>query len=248
MANNGVETDSENIISLILVDINRPIELEEKLFVTDENKVSSFTPDSLESKFLAETNTDEMKGVDSIFPQPAAITLNKTRFEKQQAPALKSNEDSWWKSLDNLAPFTIKEIEQHRLNSGKTLESAIIKTLDKGRKFKYERYISTDTLYTKWDKEHFYVKCDCKASMKKEKRKVTVELNSTNGKVESGSCTCPTRNSAYCNHVMGLLFETADFSLHQLRFPKKYCAQFALDSGGSLVRNTHLNQLLCKLS
>ena len=28
-------------------------------------------------------------------------------------------------------------------------------------------------------------------------------------KVESGSCTCSAGNSAYCNHVLGLLFETA---------------------------------------
>ena len=176
MANSSVETDSENIISLLLIDINQPIELEWKLFATDENKVSNFTPDSLESKFLAETNTDEMKDVDSMFPQPAAVTLNKTRLEKQQVPTFKSNEDSWGKSLDNLPPFTIKEIEQHRLNSGKTPESAIIKTLDKGRKFKCERYISADTLYTKWDNEYSYVKCECKASMKKEKRRVTVKL------------------------------------------------------------------------
>ena len=176
MANSSVETDSENIISLLLIDINQPIELEWKLFATDENKVSNFTPDSLESKFLAETNTDEMKDVDSMFPQPAAVTLNKTRLEKQQVPTFKSNEDSWGKSLDNLSPFTIKEIEQHRLNSGKTPESAIIKTLDKGRKFKCERYISADTLYTKWDNEYFYVKYKCKASMKKEKRRVTVKL------------------------------------------------------------------------
>ena len=63
IANNSVKTDSENIIS----DINQPIELKWK-FVTDENKVSYFIPDSLESKFLAETNTDEMKDVDSMFP------------------------------------------------------------------------------------------------------------------------------------------------------------------------------------
>ena len=81
--------------------------------MTDENKVSYFIPDSLESKFLAETNTDEMKDVDSMFPQPTAVTLNKTRFEKQQVPTFKSNEDSWGKSLDNIPPFTIKEIEQH---------------------------------------------------------------------------------------------------------------------------------------
>ena len=96
--------------------------------MTDENKVLNFTPDSLESKFLAKTNTDEMKDVDSMFPQPAAVTLNKTRFEKQQVPIFKSNEDSWWKSLDNLVPFTI---EQHSLNSGKTHKSAIIKTGNK---------------------------------------------------------------------------------------------------------------------
>ena len=57
MADNSVETDSENIISLLLIDINQPIELEWKLFGTDANKVSNFTPDSFESKFLAETNT-----------------------------------------------------------------------------------------------------------------------------------------------------------------------------------------------
>ena len=67
MAKSSVETDSENIMSLLLIDINQPNELESKLFATDEKKVSNFTPDSLESKFLAETNTDEMKDVDSMF-------------------------------------------------------------------------------------------------------------------------------------------------------------------------------------
>ena len=75
MANSSVETDSESIISLLLIDINQPIELESKLFATDENKVSNFTSDNLESKFLAETNTDEIKDVDSMFSQPAAVTL-----------------------------------------------------------------------------------------------------------------------------------------------------------------------------
>ena len=75
MANSSVETDSESIISLLLIDINQPIELESKLFATDENKVSNFTSDNLESKFLAETNTNEMKDVHSMFPQPAAVTL-----------------------------------------------------------------------------------------------------------------------------------------------------------------------------
>ena len=69
------------------------------LFATDENKVSNFTPDSLESKFLAETNTDEMKDVDNMFPQPAAVTLNKTRSEKQQVPQKLFSQKNDHKSL-----------------------------------------------------------------------------------------------------------------------------------------------------
>ena len=61
MASSSVETDSENINSLLLTDINQPIELEWKLFATDENKVSNFTPDRLESKFWAETNAMNWK-------------------------------------------------------------------------------------------------------------------------------------------------------------------------------------------
>ena len=83
MPNSSVETDSGNIISLLLIDINQAIELEWKLLATDKNKVSNFTPNSLESKFLAESNTDEMKDDDGMFPEPAAVTLNKTRLEKQ---------------------------------------------------------------------------------------------------------------------------------------------------------------------
>ena len=115
MPNSSVETDSGNIISLLLIDINQAIELEQKLFATDENKVSNFTLNSLESKFLADTNADEMKDVDSMFPQLAAVTLNETRLEKQQVATFKSNEDSQEKSLDNLSPFAIKKIEHHRL-------------------------------------------------------------------------------------------------------------------------------------
>ena len=96
--------------------------------------------------------------------------------------------------------------------------------------------------------QYFYIKRDCKASVKKEKRKVTAKLNRRNEKVKSGSCTCPTGGSAYCNHVMGLLFEIADYSLHQLsKVPKEISCTSRLRQWGSLMRNTHLNHLLCKL-
>ena len=60
---------------------------------------TNFTPDSLESKFLTETNIDEIKNVDNMFPQPAAATLKKTRFEKQQVPLKLFSQKNGHKSL-----------------------------------------------------------------------------------------------------------------------------------------------------
>ena len=131
---------------------------------------------------------------------------------------------SWGKSLEMLPQFTIKEIEQHRQLSGKTPESAIIKTLDRGRKFKNERYITSDSIFKKCDKGIFYVKGLCKASMKKEKRLVTVKSSTITSKVLDGSCSCPAGKSGYCNHVIALLLELADYSLSQFKSVPKEIA------------------------
>ena len=86
MASNSVRTDNENITSVLLVDINRLIELEWELCVTNEAKVSNFTLDSLENKLLAETKTDETKAVDSMVPQPAVVTVKKLYLKKNRFP------------------------------------------------------------------------------------------------------------------------------------------------------------------
>lgn len=84
MASNSVSTDNENITSVLLVHINRLIELEWELCVTNEAKVSNFTLDSLENKFLAETKTDETKAVDSMVPQPDVVTVKKLYLKKSR--------------------------------------------------------------------------------------------------------------------------------------------------------------------
>ena len=112
--------------------------------------------------------------------------------------------------------FTIKEIEEHRIMSGKK-GKAIIKTIDRGRKFKEEGYTSTDSIFRKTVENTFSVKGTYRASMKKEFRKMNVTLNRKTGKVIKAHFACPAGNSGYCNHVMALLFELADYSLHQLK-------------------------------
>ena len=88
----------------------------------------------------------------------------------------KQTEIEWNKSLTDMPAFTIKEIELHRQNSGKS-QTSVIKTLDRGRNLKNERYLSADSVYTGLMGLDFVVKPRCKASMKKEKREVQVSIS-----------------------------------------------------------------------
>lgn len=42
-------------------------------------------------------------------------------------------------------------------------------------------------------------------------------LDKKSGNVLMAQCSCPAGKSGYCNHVMALLFEIADYSLSQLK-------------------------------
>ena len=53
--------------------------------------------------------------------------------------------------------------------------------------------------------------------MKKEKRSVAVKLSTTTSKDLDDICSCPAGKSGYCNHVMALLLELADYSLSQFK-------------------------------
>ena len=122
----------------------------------------------------------------------------------------------WGKSLAEMPTITIKEIEAHRQLSGKGSGVPIIKTLERGRKFKEERYITADSIFTAVLPQKFLVKGTCKASMKNECRQVKLNLSMDTGNVLHATCSCPAGLSGYCNHVMALLIELADYSLNQL--------------------------------
>ena len=53
--------------------------------------------------------------------------------------------------------------------------------------------------------------------MKREIRSMKVKLCKKIGIVEHARCNCPAGESGFCNHVMTILFQLADFSLHQVK-------------------------------
>ena len=125
--------------------------------------------------------------------------------------------------------FTIREIENHRIKSEKS-SSAIMKTTNRGKRFKEERYLSVDDVFAANTERIFYVKGKCKASMKREIRSMEVGINKVNSDIVFAKCSyCPTGEPGYCNHIVALLFEIADYNLHQvISIPeKKACTSMA---------------------
>ena len=53
--------------------------------------------------------------------------------------------------------------------------------------------------------------------MKKEQHFVEVHLCRKSSKVISSDCSCPAGNSGYWNHIVAMLYELADYSLHSLK-------------------------------
>ena len=125
-----------------------------------------------------------------------------------------------------LPHLIIQEIKQHRLLIGKTPESAIIKTLDREQKFKNVCCITSDSIFTKFSKDIFYVKGLCKASMQKVKCAVARKLSPLTSKVIDGSCSCPAGKGEYCNVVCywnQLTFHRVNFNLPQKKILQKVC-------------------------
>ena len=52
--------------------------------------------------------------------------------------------------------------------------------------------------------------------MKREIRSIEVGMTKVNCDIIFTKCSCPVGESGYCNHIMTLLFEIADYSFHQL--------------------------------
>ena len=104
------------------------------------------------------------------------------------------SENEWRKCLKEMPMFTIREIENQRIKIGKS-SSAIMKTTDRGKIFKEERYLPADDVFAANTERIFYVKGKCKASMKREIRSMKVGINKVNCDIIFVKCSCPAGES-----------------------------------------------------
>ena len=115
----------------------------------------------------------------------------------------------WGKSLEDFPCFTIKELLTYRQNNSNITQ----KSLTRGRQFKEERFLSSNSIFTRATNDLFHVKGRCKASMKGEFRNVYISINRQSSDVNSASCTCPAGANGFCHHTVALMLELADYSL-----------------------------------
>ena len=144
---------------------------------------------------------------------PAVVNVIYEHEKSQQ----NSEENKWSKTLVGMPTFTIKEVEKHRQLSRKIQRLPITKTLVRGQKVKEERFLTAGSIYTTKTTHLFKVKGLCKASTKKDLRKVFIRINRATSMVSSADCSCPARKSGHCNHVLALLLKLADYSLRALK-------------------------------
>ena len=87
------------------------------------------------------------------------------------------------------------------------------KIFERGERFKPERFISAGSIYTSYTLTYVIEKAKCKTSMKNVVRDLMVYISRLTISVRKGYYSCPAGNSGYCNHVIALLFELAEYSL-----------------------------------
>ena len=147
----------------------------------------------ISSKIMYATNISELLLQNINEPLPVEIHLEKPM--------------TWGKSLSTLPIFTMREIDLHVKKCGKLKGKSISKSSVRGRVFKLERFLSSDSIYTAFNLLYFYVKARCKASMKKELRNVRIQLCKRTGEVYKATCSCPAGKSGYCSQVMHSFIE-----------------------------------------
>ena len=83
-----------------------------------------------------------------------------------------SSDECWTRCLKHLPVLIFRYISLHRLSSGNDKSTVIFKTLETGRKFKNEGYLSLDSIFTKRTKNTFTIEAKCSASLKTIKKDV----------------------------------------------------------------------------
>lgn len=118
--------------------------------------------------------------------------------------------------------FTRAEIDVHISKSGKSFDGksmtdaqhSVPTCMRKAKTFLEDEYLKDITATS--DDHHFYIKCLCHHSYKKNDppHNLKVALDIITGEVKNSKCTCVAGQVGFCNHALALMFKICKFSLY----------------------------------
>ena len=131
-------------------------------------------------------------------------------------------ENGWSTSLSRMPFFTRAEMNLHISKSGKSFDPqsknhTVPTCIRKAKTFLDDEYLK-EILATS-DQKHFYFKCFCYHSFKKNDppHKLTVALDIVSGEVKNAECSCVAGKIGFCNHVLALMMKICKFCLYDCK-------------------------------
>jgi len=132
---------------------------------------------------------------------------------------LKYPEDGWTTSLSKMPFFTRAEIDNHIRESGKRIGSkdnhSVPTSWRKGKTFLEDEYLKD--IECSSDDHHFYFRCQCYHSFKKNDKphSLKLTLSMITGEVLHSVCSCVAGKTGYCNHSLCLMLKLCKFSMYR---------------------------------
>lgn len=137
--------------------------------------------------------------------------------------------DNWSTSLAQMPLFTIAELNNHIVNSGKRSggqdHHSVPTNLIKAKKFLDDEYL--EEIESNHDAETFYFKSKCCHSFRKNEppHQLKIAICIVSGEVKRSICTCVAGKSGFCNHILALMFKLCKFSLYQAKTTSDLCEE-----------------------
>ena len=129
--------------------------------------------------------------------------------------------DGWTKILENLPAISNTEIDLFfEESASKIINSASVikKNHLRGESFIIEKFIDTETVFSKQNEKYFYLKGYCSASKKQREYCLSLAINKISKNIAYAFCECPAGSGGLCSHSFALMKLAASWSVQSLKY------------------------------
>lgn len=129
--------------------------------------------------------------------------------------------DGWTKILKNLPAISNTEIDLFfEESASKIINSAsfIKKNHLRGESFIIEKFIDTESVFSKQNEKYFYLKGYCSASKKQRENCLSLAIDKISKNIAYAICECPAGSGGLCSHSFAVMKLAASCSVQSIKY------------------------------